>query len=124
MPPATPTKTPTATTSPVPPAPVTPTRTPVHQGVSGVPYGRIPYGGYYAALTSAYPVSSASYTQAAGAWLYPWSPGQPSPYYSYGQAQHAPGQPGSFSHRPFIQSPDLPPNPREPSPPATPTPPT
>ncbi|KAG9047558.1 hypothetical protein FS837_002021 [Tulasnella sp. UAMH 9824] len=123
VPPTTPTQ--TATTPPVPLSPVTSTRTSAPQGGSGVPYGRIPYGGYYAALTSSYPGPSASYRQGPGTWLYPWSPAQTPPYYSYGQAQQTPGQSGSFSHRPFIQSAssDLPWRPREPSPSAPPTPP-
>ncbi|KAG8933081.1 hypothetical protein FRC01_011147, partial [Tulasnella sp. 417] len=123
VPPTTPTKTPTSTTSPFPPTPVTPTRTPVPPGISGAPYGQIPYGGYYAALTTAYPGPSASYAQGPGTWLYPWSPGQTPPYYSYGQAQQASGQPSSFSHRPFIQPArsNLPSNPREPSPSVTPS---
>ncbi|KAG8954953.1 hypothetical protein FRC04_010437 [Tulasnella sp. 424] len=100
--PVTPTEASTATAPQLPPRPTTPTRPPGPRGLPGMPNGQIPYSGYYTALSSAY--SPSTYTYPQGAWLYPWSPGQPAPYYYYGQTQVSPGGRSSdSSNRPFIQ---------------------
>ncbi|KAG8978631.1 hypothetical protein FRC05_009903 [Tulasnella sp. 425] len=114
--PVTPTEASTATAPQLPPRPTTPTRPPGPRGLPGMPNGQIPYSGYYTALSSAY--SPSTYTYPQGAWLYPWSPGQPAPYYYYGQTQRANASSSaagaSQSEVPFTRPKPTPTTPRQP----------